>query len=76
MYLTIKETAEFLEYPVEYIEELIRVKKIRAVFDGEQYLVNKEQFSTHLKQVELYREMILEYLNEPIPEDIDIKDED
>lgn len=76
MYVTTKEIAEYLEYPIEYIEELIRLKKIKAVFDGEQYLINKDQFSTHLKQVELYKEMILEYLNEPIPEDIDIKDED
>lgn len=76
MYVTIKEIAEYLDYPIEYVEELIRHKKIKAVFDGEQYLINKNQFSTHLKQVELYREMILEYLSEPIPEDIDIKDED
>lgn len=76
MYVTIKEIAEYLDYPTEYVEELIRHKKIKAVFDGEQYLINKNQFSTHLKQVELYREMILEYLSEPIPEDIDIKDED
>lgn len=76
MYVTTKEIAEYLEYPIEYIEELIRLKKIKAFFDGEQYLINKDQFSTHLKQVELYKEMILEYLNEPIPDDIDIKDED
>ncbi|MCY9198944.1 hypothetical protein MOE86_20155, partial [Bacillus atrophaeus] len=40
------------------------------------YLINKEQFNTHLEQLETYKELIQEILNEPIPEDIDVKDED
>lgn len=76
MYLTIKETAEYLSCPESYVESLIQQKKIRAIYDGEQYLVYKEQFNAHLKQVEKYRELVEEILNEPIPEDRDIKDED
>ncbi|MEH7300605.1 excisionase family DNA-binding protein [Neobacillus drentensis] len=76
MYLTIKETAEYLEMPEANVKGLIQQKKIRAVFDGEQYLINKDQFSTHLKQLEKYKELIEEFLNEPIPESIDVKDED
>ena len=76
MYLTIKETAEYLSYPESYVESLIQQKKIRAIYDGEQYLIYKEQFNAHLKQVEKYRELVEEILNEPIPEDLDIKDED
>ncbi|AND37986.1 MULTISPECIES: excisionase family DNA-binding protein [Cytobacillus] len=76
MYLTIKETAEYLSYPESYVESLIQQKKIRAIYDGEQYLIYKEQFSAHIKQVEKYRELVEEILNEPIPEDRDIKDED
>lgn len=76
MYLTIKETAEYLSYPEPYVESLIQQKKIRAIYDGEQYLVYKEQFNAHLKQVEKYKELVEEILNEPIPEDRDIKDED
>ncbi|WP_404357169.1 excisionase family DNA-binding protein [Cytobacillus firmus] len=76
MYLTIKETAEYLSYPESYVESLIQQKKIRAIYDGEQYLIYKEQFNAHLKQVEKYRELVDEILNEPIPEDRDIKDED
>jgi len=76
MYLTIKETAEFLSYPESYIENLILQKRIRAIHDGEQYLINKEQFNSHLNQMEKYKELVEEILNEPIPEDIDIKDED
>ncbi|MFZ0368621.1 MAG: excisionase family DNA-binding protein [Halobacillus sp.] len=76
MYLTLTETAEFLDLPYEYVLKMIRGNKIRAVYDGEQYLVNKSQFSTHVEQMEKYREMIQDYLNEPIPEDPDVKDED
>lgn len=76
MYLTIKETAEYLSYPESYVESLIQQKKIRTIYDGEQYLIYKEQFNAHIKQVEKYRELVEEILNEPIPEDRDIKDED
>jgi excisionase family DNA binding protein len=76
VYITIKETAEYLNFPESYIESLIQQRKIRAVYDGEQYLINKKQFTTHLEQVDKYRELIQELLNEPIPEDYDIKDED
>jgi excisionase family DNA binding protein len=62
--------------PEAYIENLILQKQIRAVHDGEQYLINKEQFTTHLEQMEKYKEQLDEWLSKPIPEDIDIKDED
>lgn len=76
MYLTVKETAEYLSTSETVVKDLIQSKRIRALFDGEQYLINKDQFNTHLKQVEKYKELIEEILNEPIPEDIDVKDED
>lgn len=58
------------------MKSLIQQKKIRALFDGEQYLLNKEQFNTHLEQMEKYKQLVEEILNEPIPEDMDVKDED
>ncbi|MDR7074405.1 excisionase family DNA-binding protein [Fictibacillus barbaricus] len=76
MYLTVKETAEYLSMPEELIERLILEKKIRALYDGTQHLINKDQFDTHLEQMEKYKELIEEYLSEPIPEDWDAKDED
>lgn len=76
LYLTIQETAEYLSLPVSYIEKLIQQKRIRAVHDGEQFLINQEQFNTHLEQMEKMKKIIEEYLNEPIPEDLDVKDED
>jgi excisionase family DNA binding protein len=76
MYLTLKEAAEYLSLPETTIESLILQRKIRAIFDGEQYLINKEQFKTHFKQLEKYKELIEEIMNEPIPEDMDVKDED
>lgn len=76
MYLTIKEAALFLNMKESTIETLIQQKRVRAIFDGEQYLINKEQFNTHLEQMEKYKKLVEEILNEPIPEDIDVKDED
>lgn len=76
MYLTIQETAEFLNFPESYIESLIQQKRIRAVHDGVQFLINKEQFNTHIEQMENYKKLVEEILNEPIPEDIDVNDED
>lgn len=76
MYLTIAETAEYLEVSEAYIEKLIQQKKIRYVFDGESYLIYQGQFQAHLKQLEQYKELVQEILNEPIPEDPDVKDED
>jgi excisionase family DNA binding protein len=76
MYLTIKETAEFLSMPEPAVESLIQQKKIRTIFDGTQHLINKEQFNPHFEQLEKYKKLVEEYLNEPIPEDWDAKDED
>ncbi|WP_251550932.1 excisionase family DNA-binding protein [Neobacillus muris] len=76
MYLTMKETAEYLSLSEDTIKKLIQQKKIRALFDGGEYLIYKEQFNTHLKQMEKYKQLVEEYLNEPVPEDIDVKDED
>ncbi|MBT2217351.1 excisionase family DNA-binding protein [Virgibacillus dakarensis] len=76
MYLTIKETAEYLSIDEVEIRAFVLQNRIRAVHDGEQYFINKEQFTTHFEQVENYRKQIQEYLSEPIPEDIDVKNED
>jgi excisionase family DNA binding protein len=76
LYLTVKEAAEHVSLSEGTITKLITQKKIRAIFDGEQYLINKDQFNTYFEQMEKYKEMVEEYLSEPIPEDRDIKDED
>jgi excisionase family DNA binding protein len=76
MYLTITETAEYLSLPESYIEVLIHENKIRAVHDGDQYLIYREQFNQHLEQMEKAKKQLAEYLSEPIPDDPDVKDED
>ncbi|MBT2647817.1 excisionase family DNA-binding protein [Bacillus sp. ISL-34] len=76
MYLTVKETAEYLSMPESYIESLIVQNKIRTVHDGEQHLIFKDQFNMHLEQMEKYKKELADYYNEPIPEDTDVKDED
>ncbi|WP_312096023.1 excisionase family DNA-binding protein [Niallia sp.] len=76
MYLSVKETAELLSISEIKVENLILQNQIRAIYDGKDYLINKEQFNTHFKQVEKYKKFVEEVWSEPIPEDLDIKDED
>jgi excisionase family DNA binding protein len=76
MYLTIEETAKLLSIPEPYLVTLIAQKQIRAIHDGERYLINKEQFNTHMEQMQKYKRLVEEALNEPIPEDLNVKDED
>jgi excisionase family DNA binding protein len=77
MYLTIEETAEYLSVSVPYVESLVLQGKIRFVRDSEdEVLIYKEQFSTHFRQLEKYKKLVEELESEPIPEDLDIKDED
>ncbi|MFS0784587.1 excisionase family DNA-binding protein [Bacillus sp. 1P06AnD] len=76
MYLTVKEAAEYLSVSPTYVEQLILNNKIRTLYDGEQHLIYKNQFKTHFEQLEKYQYLIDEIQSEPIPEDMDIKDED
>jgi excisionase family DNA binding protein len=76
IYLNLNEAAEYLSISEEKLKRLIVQGKIRAIHDGNEYLLNKEQFNTHLRQMEKYKELAEEYYNEPIPEDRNIKDED
>ena len=76
MYVTIPELAEYLSMNEHKVKSLILQGKIRTIHDGKQFLVNKGQFTTYFEQVEKYKLLIQEYLDEPIPEDIDVKDED
>lgn len=76
MYLTVEETAELLSVSVQYVENLILQGKIRTLHDGESYLIYKDQFKTHFEQLEKYKQLVNEIANEPIPEDMDVKDED
>ena len=76
MYLTLEETADYLDIKISEVYRLIREKQIRTVSDGENLLVNKEQFNLYLKSLEVYKAEMLDYLNELPPEDSDIKDED
>ncbi|MEK3936161.1 excisionase family DNA-binding protein [Sporosarcina sp. FSL W7-1349] len=76
MYRTIEETAEYLGMPVEQVEKYILDGRIRAVHDGDQFLVNQAQFSLYFEQLETAKQLIEDYWSEPLPPDLDIKDED
>lgn len=76
MYLTPEETAEFLEVPVSEIYRLIREKQVRYLTVDDQVLLYQEQFNLFLKERKRQLEAYQDYLNTPIPEDKNIKDED
>ena len=76
MYMTIEETAEYLGMPVEQVRNYVWEGRIRSVHDGEQFLINQNQFSDYFNQLETLKKQIEEYLNEPLPPDRYIKDED
>jgi excisionase family DNA binding protein len=76
MYLNLKEAADYLDLPEAFILKSIQEGRIRAIHDGEQYLVNKNHFDAYLEQMKKLKERFAEEQNEPIPEDYDVKDED
>lgn len=76
MYITIKKLAEQLKLSEKEIIALIKRGKLNTVSDGEQLLVNKENFDNYLELLRKKIEELNEKNNEPIPEDYDVKDED
>lgn len=76
MYKTVAETAVLLSMPEEQIKRYVAEGRIKAVHDGEQYMVNTSQFDTHFQQLEQAKQELEEWKNTPIPEDFDVKDED
>jgi excisionase family DNA binding protein len=76
LYLTIEETASFLSMPEHQVRTYVLEGRIKAVHDGKQFVINQSQFERHLEQVEDVKRQIDEWRNTPIPEDIDVKDED
>lgn len=75
-YLTVKETAVYLDVPISFVLEKIAEGKIRVVHDGNEYLINKAQFANHLEQLKKLKEFEETEKYEPIPESYDYKDED
>ncbi|WP_172372663.1 excisionase family DNA-binding protein [Sporosarcina jiandibaonis] len=76
MYITIQETADYLGMPIEQVQKYVLEGRIRAIHDGEQFLINKDQFGLYFKQLEKLKQQIEDWKNEPLPPDRDIKDED
>lgn len=76
MYKTVKEIAKDISMSEKQVLRYIYEGKIKAVHDGEQFLVNSAQFDTYLKQLEQIKKEIEIWRNTPLPEDLDVKDED
>ena len=52
MYHTIPEIAEHLGMPVQQVQKYVMEGRIRAVHDGEQFLINQDQFNLYFEQLE------------------------
>ena len=76
MYLNIQETADYLGVPISEIQRLIRERQIRTINVDDDILLNRNQFNLFIEQREKYKQELETYLNTPLPEDPDIKDED
>lgn len=76
MYLTIEQTADYLDLPVSDIYRLIREKQVRYITVDDEVLLYKYQFEFYLQQRQKALKDYQEYLNTPLPDDVDIKDED
>lgn len=76
MYKTLEDTAIDLSMPEEQVLRYVYEGRIRSVYDGDQLLINSSQFSTYFDQLERIKEEIEIWRNTPVPEDIDVKDED
>lgn len=76
MYKSVEETARDIGMPEHQILKYIYAGRIKAVPDGDDYLINSAQFDTYHLHLERIKEEIEIWKNTPIPEDIDVKDED
>lgn len=76
MYKTVTETAKDISMPVYQVMRYVLEGRIRSVHDGEQFLISSDQFVRYHEQLQRIKEEIEIWKNTPIPEDIDIKDED
>ncbi|WP_096549850.1 DNA-binding protein [Ureibacillus thermosphaericus] len=76
MYKTVSETAKDISMTEEMVLRYIYEGRIKAVHDGEQFLINSAQFETYHEQLKQIKKEIEFWRNTPIPEDIDVKDED
>lgn len=76
MYKSVEQTAQDLGMPEYQILQYIYAGRIKAIHDGDDYLINSAQFDSFYDQLERIKEEIEIWRNTPIPDDIDVKDED
>lgn len=76
MYLTIEETASYLDVSINDVLRWIHDRQVRFVSVDDVILLNQDQFDFFLKQREKAIKEYQIFLDTPLPDDIDIKDED
>ena len=65
MYKTVEETAKDIGMPEHQILQYIYNGRMKAVHDGEQFLVNSRQFDTYHEQLERIKEILGMDLDDP-----------
>ena len=58
MYITIPKAAEHLGMPVEQVTKYVLEGRIRAVHDGEQFMINQDQFELYFEQLEIAKQQL------------------
>ncbi len=76
MFKNLEETAKDLGMPEYQVLQYIYSGRIKAIPEGDDFLINSQQFDLYHEQLERIKEEIEIWRNTPIPEDIDVKDED
>ncbi|HEX6594310.1 MAG TPA: excisionase family DNA-binding protein [Bacillota bacterium] len=62
MYVTIKQLAHYLSMDESQVASLVLQGRIRAVHDGNEYLINKEQFNIYAVVGKRYGERDLPFV--------------
>lgn len=76
MYMTLQQAADYLGMPISQVAKYIHEGRIRAVDDGEQFVINMNQFQNYHEQLEQAKKEIDEWRKNFLLPDRDVKDED
>jgi len=74
LYITLDQLSTYLGLTESYIKEQLLLGNVKGVYDGKQWLFNKEQFAMQKDQLEHKRRQLLKELE--LEEDWDARDED
>jgi len=62
MYITIPKAAEHLGMPVEQVTKYVLEGRIRAIHDGEQFMINQDQFELYFDQLKIAKQQLADWI--------------